>query len=122
MSCARELLPNNELYPDFIEQLNNLLQEQHIRPPKDKGSLTTELRIQALIRLGIKDSSEIATLLFYSPQTIYNYRSAMKSKAKNRETFEQDVAQLCTVVGKHKKDAATEASQPPAEQPPQPSE
>ncbi|MCI6461853.1 MAG: DUF6377 domain-containing protein, partial [Prevotella sp.] len=60
------------------------------------GSLTTELRIFALIRLGVKDSSEIANLLFYTPRTIYNYRSAMKAKAINKETFEDDVRRLCT--------------------------
>ena len=40
--------------------------------------------------------SEIANLLFYTPRTIYNYRSAMKAKAINRETFEDDVRRLCT--------------------------
>jgi DNA-binding CsgD family transcriptional regulator len=60
--------------------------------------LTTELRIFALIRLGIKESSEIAALLFYTPRTIYNYRSAIKNRAKNRDTFEEDVAKLCTVI------------------------
>lgn len=44
------------------------------------------------------ESSEIAALLFYTPRTIYNYRSAVKAKAINRDTFEQDVAKLCTVI------------------------
>lgn len=87
-----------ELYPDFITQFNNLLREDARIVPKKKGSLTTDLRIFALIRLGVRDSSEISTLLFYSPQTIYNYRSAMKGNALNRETFEEDVAKLCTVL------------------------
>jgi DNA-binding CsgD family transcriptional regulator len=59
--------------------------------------LNTELRIYALIRLGVKDSSTIATLLFYSPQTIYNYRSAVKNRAKDKERFEEDVMELCRV-------------------------
>lgn len=87
-----------ELYPDFITQFNELLNEDARIVPKKKGSLTTGLRIFALIRLGVKDSSEIATLLFYSPQTIYNYRSSIKASAKNRETFEDDVARLCVMV------------------------
>lgn len=87
-----------ELYPDFICQFNVLLREDARIVPKHRQSLTTGLRIFALIRLGMKDSSEIATLLFYSPQTIYNYRSAMKNKALHRETFEQDVMKLCTLA------------------------
>lgn len=87
-----------ELYPDFITQFNRLLRDDAHIVPKKKGSLTTSLRIFALIRLGVKDSSEIATLLFYSPQTIYNYRSSIKNSAKNRDTFEDDVARLCVVV------------------------
>jgi hypothetical protein len=59
--------------------------------------LNTELRIYALIRIGVKDSAKIATLLFYSPQTIYNYRSAVKARAINKETFERDVMELCRV-------------------------
>lgn len=60
--------------------------------------LTTELRIFALVRLGVTESSEISALLFYTPRTIYNYRSSVKSKAINRDTFEQDVMKLCTVI------------------------
>ena len=61
-------------------------------------ALTTELRIYALIRLGIKESSEIADLLFYSPQTIYNYRSAVKNRAINKDSFEADIAKICMVI------------------------
>ncbi len=60
--------------------------------------MTTEQRIYALIRLGVQESSEIASLLFYSPQTIYNYRSTVKNKAKNKESFEDDVQNLCTII------------------------
>ena len=84
-----------ELYPSFVNELNALLTDGSDVKTKP-GSLTTELRIFALIRLGVKDSSEIANLLFYTPRTIYNYRSAMKAKAINRETFEDDVRRLCT--------------------------
>lgn len=86
------------LYPDFVSEFNTLLREgEEIFPGKGE-ILNTELRIFALIRLGIKDSSRIATLLFYSPQTIYNYRTAVKNKAKNREDFEEQVKGLCPIV------------------------
>ena len=85
-----------DLYPTFIKELNELLLPGNEVRLKD-GNMSTELRIFALIRLGVKDSSEIANLLFCTPRTIYNYRSALKAKAKNRETFEDDVRKLCTV-------------------------
>jgi DNA-binding CsgD family transcriptional regulator len=47
--------------------------------------------------MGVKDSSKMATLLFYSPQTIYNYRTAIKNKAKDKERFEQQVLELCKI-------------------------
>lgn len=87
-----------DMYPSFIEEFNALLKPEEQVKPAHSRSLTTELRIFALIRLGVKDSSEIASLLFYKPRTIYNYRSAFKNKALNRETFEEDVEKLCTVM------------------------
>lgn len=86
------------LYPDFVKQLNSLLREDAQIQPQNENSLTTELRIFALMRLGVTASSEIATLLFYSTQTIYNYKTQMKNKAKVRETFEQDVNRLCHIL------------------------
>jgi len=89
-----------DLYPDFTEQLNNLLLPEGQIQNKSTDELTTEQRIMALIRLGVKESAEIADLLFYSPQTIYNYRSVLKGKAINKETFEEEVMKLCRVIGK----------------------
>jgi len=86
------------LYPDFVDNLNLLLRDDAQVRPDASNSLTTELRIYALMRLGVTASSEIATLLFYSTQTIYNYKSAMKSRAKNRDTFDRDVNALCHVM------------------------
>ncbi len=88
------------LYPDFVKQLNLLLREDAQIRLQNEHSLTTELRIFALMRLGVTASSEIATLLFYSTQTIYNYKTQMKNKAKVRETFEQDVNRLCHILPK----------------------
>lgn len=88
-----------DMYPSFISEFNKLLKPTEQITPKNNRTLTTELRIFALIRLGVKDSSEIAALLFYQPRTIYNYRSAFKNKALNRETFEEEVEKLCTTLG-----------------------
>lgn len=85
------------LYPNFIKEFNSLLREGEEIIPKRGEILTTELRIFTLIRMGIKDSSKIATLLFYSPQTIYNHRSVVKNKAKIRDNFEKQVEEICTI-------------------------
>lgn len=86
------------LYPSFVTEFNALLKEDEQVITKNPHSLTTELRIFALIRLGVKESSEIAALLYYTPRTIYNYRSAFKNKAIDRESFEERVCMLCTVI------------------------
>ena len=83
------------LFPNFLESLNALLlpDEQIVLKPDEL--LNTELRIFALIRLGIKDSSQIAELLHYSVNTIYNYRSRVKTKARvSRDDFEDLVAKI----------------------------
>lgn len=102
-SDARQFFVNFDtafvtLYPNFVSEFNNLLKEGEEIIPGKGDILNTELRIFALVRLGIKDSSRIATLLFYSPQTIYNYRTAVKNKAKNREEFEEQVKSLCSMA------------------------
>lgn len=93
-----------DLYPGFTEELNNLLIPEGQIQNKSSDELTTEQRIMALIRLGVKESAEIADLLFYSPQTIYNYRSVLKGKAINKESFEEEVMKLCRVIGKQTSD------------------
>ena len=93
-----------DLYPGFTEELNNLLIPEGQIQNKSSDELTTEQRIMALIRLGVKESAEIADLLFYSPQTIYNYRSVLKGKAINKELFEEEVMKLCRVIGKQTSD------------------
>jgi hypothetical protein len=84
-----------ELFPDFINSFNELLVEEGRIYPKPYELLNTELRIFALIRLGVTDSNAIAHFLGYSLATIYNYRSKMRHRAKgNMETFEQEVMNL----------------------------
>lgn len=102
-SDARQFFVNFDtaflnLYPNFISEFNSLVREGEEIVPAKGEILNTELRIFALIRLGIKDSSRIATLLFYSPQTIYNYRTSVKNKAKNRDEFEEQVKKLCPII------------------------
>ena len=82
------------MYPAFVEQFNQLLREEaRVTPPK--GRLNTELRIFALIRLGVDDSRRIATMLDYSPSTIYNYKvSAKNSAIGDRDSFEEQVKQI----------------------------
>lgn len=86
------------LYPTFITEFNELLRPGEEIVVQKGDILNTELRIFALVRLGIKDSSRIATLMFYSPQTIYNYRTSIRNRAKNRETFEEQVGLLCQTM------------------------
>lgn len=84
-----------KLFPNFITSFNNLLVEEARIYPKSDELLTTELRIFALIRLGVVDSNKIAHFLGYSLATIYNYRSRMRNKAVgDKDQFEQDVMNL----------------------------
>lgn len=83
-----------EVYPTFVDELNLLLREEE-RFKLNKGQLNTELRIFALIRLGITDVNQIATFLRYSLQTIYNYKSKMKGKALvDSDHFEEKVKKI----------------------------
>ena len=80
------------LYPDFVDEFNALLADGEAIVPKGDDILTPELRVFALIKLGITESSKIATLLHYSANTVYNYRAKIKNKARgDRELFEDAV-------------------------------
>lgn len=83
------------LYPTFVEEFNALLLEEERFPLRSGELLNTELRIFALIRLGITDSSRIASFLHYSANTIYNYRTRVRNKAAvPRDQFEQMVMKI----------------------------
>src|SRR5690606_19741855 len=85
-----------EVYPNFVEEFNALLREDE-RYVLKKDHLNTELRIFALIRLGITDVNQIATFLRYSIQTIYNYKSKVKGKAAiDIDHFEEKVKKIGT--------------------------
>lgn len=85
------------LYPSFIKELNTLLTPEAQVELKENNELTPSLRVAALIRLGITESSMIAGILSYSPQTIYNYRSALKNGAIDKDSFEENLQRLCAV-------------------------
>lgn len=88
-----------DLYPDFVEQFNNLLQDDERIELKPGELLNTEIRIFALIRLGINESSQIAEFLRYSVTTIYNYRTKMRNKARGvRDDFEKEVLLIDSVL------------------------
>lgn len=82
------------LFPHFVESLNALLRDDEQLHPHPGELLSTELRIFALIRLGITDSNKIARFLRYSLTTIYNYRSKVRNKAKDKIQFETQVGQI----------------------------
>jgi len=85
------------LFPDFVADFNALLTEGEEVVLKPGELLNTELRIFALIRLGIADSNKIAEFLRYSLKTIYNYRTKMRNKAKGiRDDFEKEVMRIGT--------------------------
>lgn len=85
------------IYPSYVQEVNRLLQpDKQIVPPLP-NSLTTELRILALSRLGIDDVSIIARFLGISANTIYTYRNRLRTRAVNRFTFEEDAKKIGTV-------------------------
>lgn len=82
------------IYPHFVESFNRLFPPEEQVMPKQGERLSTELRIYALIRLGISDSSRIASFLRCSITTIYTYRSKLKNKSLYRDDFESEVMKI----------------------------
>ncbi|MDR0871912.1 MAG: DUF6377 domain-containing protein [Prevotellaceae bacterium] len=88
------------MYPDFVKDVNELLlpEEQFVLKPNEL--LPPELRVYALIKLGITDNAQIASFLRYSMSTVYNYHTKVRNKAAvPREQFEQMIMN----IGKFKK-------------------
>lgn len=86
------------IYPSFVNEINALLKEEE-RYKLKSNELNTELRIFALIRLGITDNKHIASFLRYSMQTIYNYRSKVKAKAlADNENFEEKIKNIGAII------------------------
>lgn len=83
------------LFPTFVDDFNKLLRPEERIHLDDTSRLNTDIRIFALIRLGIDDSSKIAEFLHYSVNTIYNYRARIKNGATcGRDEFEKKVKEI----------------------------
>lgn len=83
------------LFPNFVPELNNLLREDERFTLSSPQRLTSELRILALIRLGITDSEDIAHFLRLSVKTVFNYRSTSRNRALNeRHNLEEQIRQI----------------------------
>lgn len=86
-----------KIYPDFIKEFNSLLRPDCQIVPRKGELLNTDLRIYALVRMGVTDSNKIATLLFLSPQTIFNHRTQVRNRALDRDTFETGIQDIYPV-------------------------
>ncbi|MFD0795609.1 DUF6377 domain-containing protein [Mucilaginibacter litoreus] len=81
-----------KLFPDFVEAVNNMLPEEDQFKPKATGTLNTQLRIFALMRLGIDNNETIAAILEYTVSTVYTYRFRLRTRALvPADDFEQRI-------------------------------
>lgn len=84
-----------QIFPNFVEKVNALLKEDEHLHPKEGHLMNTELRIYALIRLGISDNEKIAKILDNSVNTIYSYKTKVRNMAKlPKEEFEKEVMKI----------------------------
>ncbi|MBL0744454.1 DUF6377 domain-containing protein [Chryseolinea lacunae] len=87
-----------KLFPDFISVFNSYFKEEDRIVLKEGQLMNTELRIFALIRMGIHDTEKIAKILDYSINTIYNYKARVKGKSIiPNEKFEQKIMEIQTI-------------------------
>lgn len=91
-SCFDEAFLN--IHPHFIEQFNQLLRPEEQLQLQEGERMNTELRLYALMLLGVTDATEVCNFLRCSSSTVYNYRTKMRNRAINRDTFEADVLQI----------------------------
>ncbi len=82
------------LYPDFAEQVNELLRPESRITLNDGERLNTDLRILAIKRMGIDDAASIAQILNYSLNTIYAYRNRLKARAIDKDNFEDNIMKI----------------------------
>ncbi|HVW99972.1 MAG TPA: DUF6377 domain-containing protein [Candidatus Babeliaceae bacterium] len=87
-----------KIFPNFISTFNSLLKKEDQIWPKDHEVLNTDLRIFALMRLGINDNETIANILEYSVNTIYVYKMRIKAKALvPSDQFDQKIMSIKAV-------------------------
>ena len=90
--CDEMLL---RIFPDFIENFNALLRPEEQLIPDKNELLTPEMRIFALIRLGVTDNEKIAHILDYSVNTIYTYKTRIRNKSDlSSADFDRAIANL----------------------------
>jgi hypothetical protein len=83
-----------KIYPNFIDEFKKLVKEDYRLEITNSKELNTELRIFALIRLGINNSAKISKILRYSVNTIYNYRATVKNNSIDRDNFEDLIKKI----------------------------
>lgn len=83
-----------KIFPNFINVFNSLFDEKDQIWPQEDELLNTDLRIFALIRMGISDNDTIAKILEYSVNTIYVYKMRIKAKSLHPEQFEQRIMNI----------------------------
>lgn len=82
------------IYPTFVDDVNQLLNPKKRIDLGDNVKLSPELRILALMRLGVNDYSQISRFTGLSLNTIYTYKTKMKSRAIDRENFEKEIMNI----------------------------
>ena len=82
------------LFPNFVKDFNALLKPNEKIVPKQAGHLSTDLRIFALIRLGVNENELICSFLRCSKATVYAYRSRVRLKSINPDNFDEMVLKL----------------------------
>ena len=93
-----------KIFPNFVEEVNKLFIKENQIWPKENEVLTTDLRIFALMRMGITDTETIAKILEYSEKTIYVYKMRIKAKALiHGDEFDQRVMAIKAVDTSGKK-------------------
>ncbi len=85
------------VYPDFVNEVNKLFEDNKQVAVPEGERLTPELRILAFMRLGLDDSSQISKFLGLSLNTIYTYRNKMKTRARDRDSFEQHIRSIGSI-------------------------
>ena len=83
------------MFPDFVVRYNELFNEEDRKVPEKEDSLTTEMRIYALVRLGVTDSESIAKFLNFSVHTVNTYKTRIRNRSRYKsEQFEELIMQI----------------------------
>ena len=85
-----------DLFPHFADEVNKLLKPNQLYTydQNSANKLSTELRILALLRLGVADNKQIASFFRITLQSVYNYRSKARGRAVNEDTFDDDIMKI----------------------------